>query len=146
MTDSKDAKQTIIDTLRKDTSEVWSLATVTQDGTPWVRYVRGTVDEDLVLRCPTFAGTKKVAHIESNPAVHVTCGDTDSSKPGTYLQIEGTAEITTQPLDREAAWSDRLAKWFSGPADPNYAVVKITPSRITLCPIGQSGGIEVWKP
>ena len=33
-----------------------SLATVTEEGKPWVRYVMAVSDDGLTLRCATFAG------------------------------------------------------------------------------------------
>ena len=110
-----------------------------------VRMMRATIDHDLVIRCPTFAGTNKVGQIRAEPEVHVTCGDVDPDHAGSYFQIEGRAEISVAENDRLAAWNDRLAKWFTGPGDSNYAVVKITPYRITALPIGGGPPAEIWE-
>jgi len=140
-----DTRRRILDTLRSETTFLCALATIVGDGRPRVRTMRGAIDDELVLRCPTFIGTDKVDQIRANPEVHVTCGDTDSTRPGSYLQIEGRAEISTETADRLAAWNDHLAKWFSGPDDPNYAVVKVSPYRITALPIGGGPSAEVWE-
>jgi len=137
-------KQRILDTLLPSKPFLCHLATLTEDGRPWVRTMRGVIGEDLVIRCPTFAGTKKVAQIEANSEIHLTCGDTDPSRPGSYFQIEARAEITQSLEDREAAWTDHLAKWFSGPEDRAYLVVRITPTRITALPIGGGPPAEIW--
>ena len=135
----------ILTTLRRETPFLCALATITLDGRPRARTMRGTIDDDLVVRCPTFAGTDKVAQIRAKPEVHVTCGDVDPDRAGSYFQIEGRAEISTAEDDRRAAWNDRLAKWFTGPDDPRYAVVKIVPYRITALPIGGGLAAEVWE-
>ena len=138
-------RKRILETLSPGQSFLCHLATLTEDGRPWVRTMRGVIGEDLVIRCPTFAGTKKVAQIEANPEIHLTCGDTDPSQPGSYLQIEAHAEITQDTKDREAAWTERLAKWFTGLEDPAYLVVRITPTRITALPIGGGPPAEIWE-
>jgi len=140
-----DTKQRILPTLQRTEPFLCHLATLTEDGRPWVRTMRGVMDDELVIRCPTFAGTKKIAQIQTNPEVHLTCGDTDPLNPGSYFQIEARAEITLDTSDREAAWSDLLAKWFSGLDDPAYAVVRITPYLITALPIGGGPPAEVWE-
>lgn len=140
-----DTKQRILETLSRHHPFLCFLATTAEDGRPWVRTMRGTIDGKLVIRCPTFVGTKKTVHINGNPEIHLTCGDMDPSNPGSYFQIEARAEVTRNEVDREAAWSQRLAKWFSGVDDPAYAVVRITPYRITALPIGGGPPPEIWK-
>jgi len=135
----------IIDLLGSDGPFLCSLATLTPDGLPWVRFVRATIGDDLTLRCPTFAATKKVEHIRTHPEVHLCCGHTNPATPGSYLQIEGRASISCRREDRELAWHERLERWFTGIEDPNYAVVCVKPHRITVLPIGRSGDIAVWS-
>lgn len=140
-----DARGVLIERLGVDAPFLCSLATVRRDGGPAVRFVRAKADEDLNLRIPTFVGTRKVDQIRADPRVHITCGDTDSERPGTYFQIDGAAEISTEPVERAACWTPRLAKWFTDRDDPNYAVVKVTPTRIIGVPIGRTGDPAVWS-
>ena len=139
-----DTGKSILEELGEDPF-LCSLATVTADGRPWVRFVRATIDEHLVLRVPTFAGTKKLREIEAQPEVHVTCGSTDPTRPGSYFQIEGRAAVRRDAESRRLAWTDHLAKWFRDPDDPGYAVVVVRPHRITRVPIGRDGRAEVWS-
>ena len=140
-----DAIERLLEIVGEDAPFLCSLATVSEDGGPAVRFVRAKADADLTLRVPTFASTQKVRQIQANARVHITCGDTDSDRPGTYFQIEGRAEITTAAPEREACWTPRLAEWFSGPDDANYVVVKIQPAVIEALPIGRSGKPSIWK-
>ena len=140
-----DARRTLIEELGEDTPFLCSLATLREDGGPAVRFVRAKADAELTLRIPTFVQTAKVKQIRADGRVHITCGRTDSSEPGSYFQIDGVAEILTEAADREACWTERLEKWFSGPDDPNYAVVRVTPSRITALPIGRAGKPTAWQ-
>jgi len=136
-------EQRIIHIVRAPESEIWSLATMSE-GKPWVRYVRGTIDDALVLRIPTFMGTRKLFHIRANPEVHITLGSKDSTRPGSYLQIQAQAVISQADEDRRLAWSDRLETWFADVNDPQCTVVRATPYRIVICPIGRADPAEVW--
>lgn len=111
-----------------------SLATLSEDGKPWVRYVIPRAEDDLTLRIATRVNAKKVAQIRKNPEVHLTCGVSDPRNIGTFLQIQGLARFTTDRAERESFWDPHLENIFEGPNDPEYGVIRITPYRI-----------EVWK-
>ena len=139
-----DARRSFLEAVGIDTPFLCSLATVRENGSPAVRFVRAKADAELTLRIPTFGGTEKVKHIRAEPRVHITCGDTDSEQPGSYYQIDGTAEIRTDPAEREAGWTERLSKWFSGPDDENYAVIRVRSTKLVVLPIGRPGNALVW--
>ena len=111
------------------------LATVTEDGKPWVRYVMAVTAEDLTIRFATFINARKVAQIKNNPEVHLNCGVNGPGDMKPYLQIQGKAELTTDEKERNAFWNPTLTQIFEGPDDPNYAVVIIRPYKI-----------EYWAP
>ena len=134
----------LLATLRQDEDFLCVLATVDADGLPHVRYMKGVIDEDLIIRCPTFASTQKVHQIRDCSDVSLTCGDTDTTKPGSYFQIKARATISQTHDDRKFAWTSRLEKWFSGLDDVNYAVVRIEPLRIRAFPVGGGPAADVW--
>jgi len=140
-TSMSDLKQRIRDILR--TPQLSGLATINDEGKPWVRYVMALADDDLTVRCATFVGARKVAQIGANPEVHLTCGVTDPTQMAPYLQIQARASLTTDEGERHAFWSDMLAQIFEGPDDPNYGVLIMKPYRIELCNPG-SMEPEVW--
>ena len=119
-----------------------SLATIA-DGKPWVRYVMTTGGDDLKVRLATYAGSRKVAQIAANPEVHLTLGVNDPAMMKPYLQIQGRAQFSTEAAERHGFWSGMLANYFSGPDDPNYGVVIVTPYRIELAQAGMPEP-EVW--
>jgi general stress protein 26 len=121
------------------------LATVTEDGKPWARYVTPFADDSLTIWMATFANSRKIAQIHKNPEVHLTTGVTDPAIAMPYLQIQGRAVILTDAETKKAVWSDYLARIFSGPDDPNYVVCRITPYRIEWQPVGPTPP-EVWEP
>ncbi len=140
-----DVVQRILKTLRREDVFLAALATVGAGGHPHVRYVRGRIDDDLTIRCPTFMATVKVDQINLEPRVALTCGDTDSARPGTYFEIRGTAHISTDTADRRSVWNERLAKWFSGIDDEQFGVVVIRPSLIEASPIGGGPAPQIWR-
>jgi len=126
------------------TPQLSALATITEDGKPWVRYVMPFMDENMTIWMATFAASRKVGHIKKNPEVHLTVGVTSMETAESYLQIQGRAEVLTDAPTKKAAWNDHLKGIFSGPDDPDYNVIKITPYRIEY----QGMGIvppEVWE-
>lgn len=140
-----DARETFLEAFGDGNPFLCSLATVGPDGAPRVRFVRAKTDQTFTLRIPTFAETQKTRHIRGESRIHITCGDTDSNRPGTYFQIDGTAEVTSALAEREAAWTPRLSTWFSGPDDPKYVVVKVRPAVVVALPIGRAGEAAVWR-
>ena len=135
----------ILATLCREDDFLCALATLGADGEPHVRYMKGVIDDNLVIRCPTFVSTQKVRDIEHCADISLTCGDTDSNQPGSYFQIAAQASVSQDLADRTAAWTPRLEKWFGGVEDPNYAVVRIIPVRILAFPIGGGPASELWE-
>jgi general stress protein 26 len=125
-------RQQILDITRR--AHLATLATISEEGKPWVRYVIPRATDDLIIRIATRVKSRKLAHIRKNPEVHLTCGVSDPRNIETFLQIQGRAEFTTDQRQRESFWDPHLENVFDGPDDPEYGVLIITPYRI-----------EVWK-
>jgi general stress protein 26 len=137
-----DLKERILDIVKGPS--LAGFATITKDGKPWVRYVMTEVSDDLTFRFSSFTHARKVAQIESDPEVHLTCGITDPVNiRHPYLQIQGRAEFTTDRAARHAFWSERLRVLFDGPDDPNYGVVVVRAYRIEYCRVGSEA--EIWE-
>lgn len=108
-----------------------ALATLTPEGKPWVRYVVVMAEPDLTMRFTTYLGSRKVAQIQGNPEVHLTAGAESLANMGKpYVQVQATAEVSTDAALKRAMWNDMLKTYFSGPDDPNYAIVTLRPYRI----------------
>jgi len=121
-----------------------NVATVTTEGKPWVRYVMGKADKDLVFRFCTHVESRKVPQIRKNPAVHISLGVLSLETAKNWLQVEGTAEVSTDKAERHSFWFDDLKNYFSGPDDPGYCIVIIKPSRIEIGTMGNMTP-EVWQ-
>jgi general stress protein 26 len=119
-------------------------ATVTEDGKPWVRYVMAVGSKDMTIRFASHTFARKVRQIALNPEIHLTSGVNDPLNMTPYLQVQGRAIFTTNKDERHGFWNDMLKPIFSGPDDPNYGVVIVTPYRIEYCTPGKFS-TEVWK-
>jgi len=138
-----DLKQRIFDAAGE--MQLINFATITEDGKPWVRYVMGKADKELVFRFCTHLKSRKVAQIRKNPNVHISLGASNLEAARNWLQVAGTAEVSTDKAGRDAFWFDDLKNYFTGPDDPNYCIVIIKPSRIEFGTMG-SMPPEVWEP
>lgn len=119
-----------------------SLATTTETGAPWVRFVAGRMMPDLSIWFSTHLSSRKIAQLRRDPQVHATLGATDFTAQE-WLQVAGRAEISTARSDREAFWFDGLLAYVSGVDDPEYAVVKVNPDRIEIGAMGREP--LVWQ-
>ena len=138
-----DLKAKILDIIGKPV--LGALATITEEGKPWTRYVVPTADQDLTIRFCTNVHSRKVANMRRNPEVHLTAGANTLDNMGQpYLQIAGRAEISVDPAVKRQFWHEELKAYFSGPEDPNYCVVVIRPYRIEYQTF-ESMAPQVWR-
>ena len=137
-----DLKETIYDIIK--IPQLMGLATVTDDGKPWVRYVMGFGAEDLTIRFVTGLQSRKVEQIKNNPEVHVICGGSTLEETEYYVQISGIADITTDKEERHGIWNDHLKAYFSGPDDPNYCIGIVKPYRIEYYTMTEMAP-QVWE-
>lgn len=122
-----------------------ALATVTAEGKPWVRYVVVMAEPDLTLRFTTHLASRKVGQMRAHPEVHLTAGAESLTNMGQpWVQVEARAEVSTDPALKRAMWNDMLKAYFSGPDDPNYAIVTLRPSRVEYYTFG-SMQPQVWE-
>ena len=108
---------------------VGSFATI-REGKPWVRYMAMQPEDDLTLYTTAFAVSRKIDQINKNNNVHVAFGADSDKWDLPYVNIEATAQILTDLETKKKCWCDMLSKFFKGPEDPNYVVIKITPNSI----------------
>lgn len=138
-----EVRQNVIEMLR--TPQLSNMATITLDSKPWTRYIMIQSDNDFNLRSAVCLQSRKIEQIKKNPEVHLTFGvndPTDLSKP--YVQIQGTAKVTSDQEEKNSYWFDMLSAVFSGPDDPNYSIMIIEPYRVEFNKPGVMTP-EVWE-
>ncbi len=126
--DGSDLKKNILDVLKGH--QLASLATVTANGTPWVRYVMSLGTEDLTLFVVTSARSRKIAQVKARPEVHVIVGGNAEQMDHPCVNVVATARILDDAESKRKFWHDELKHYFSGPDDPDYCILKIMPSVI----------------
>ncbi len=107
-----------------------SIGSITAEGNPWVRYMATEIDEELNLWTTSFASSRKISQIEKNDNVHAALGADPACWQKPYINMAGKAEILIDPEVKKKYWNDMLSQFFTGPDDPNYVVIKITPKVI----------------
>lgn len=133
-----DLERTIIAAMNNN--KFGSLATV-EGGKPKIRYM-AVYNDGLNIHMATNRCTHKVEELEDNPNVSVLIGY-EAGGTKEVLEIEGTAAVTKDTRLRSQLWNDEFTKWFTGPEDPNYVILDITPSRIEYTGKGQEK--QVWE-
>lgn len=138
MTDKQALEKKIIDVLKDN--PYCSFGTV-EGNQPKVRYM-ALFHDGLQLHLATSRKTHKVEELQSNPHVFLLAGY-DGKWGREVLSIEGTAAVTSDDSLREKVWSKELERWFSGPDDPDYVILDITPQRIELT--SPDMDVQVWE-
>ncbi|KAB2493293.1 pyridoxamine 5'-phosphate oxidase family protein [Priestia endophytica] len=124
----KDVKEKIAKVL--ENNKIGTLATI-EGNRPNSRYMT-FFNDDLTLYTPTSKETHKTEEIEKNSNVHILLGYDGKGFGDSYVEIEGTAEIYEDQKMKNELWEDEFEHWFDGKDDPNYIILKITPSQIRL--------------
>ena len=120
-------KKKILDVIRK--YPIASLATV-KEGKPWARYISIDADDDLNLVVSSSAQSRKIDQIKQNNNVHIVFGADSQDMKKPFINVEATAEICVDIKTKRRFWQEAFIDFFTGPEDPNYAIIKISPSRI----------------
>ncbi|MFQ5953090.1 MAG: pyridoxamine 5'-phosphate oxidase family protein [Candidatus Omnitrophota bacterium] len=123
---------------------IGSVATI-KDGNPWVRYMAMHPEGDLTIYAPTFASSRKIGQIKKNNNVHIAFGADPKNWMLPYINVIATAEVLTDLETKKKCWDDLLAQFFKDPEDPDYVVIKATPSMIEYWATGAMEP-EIYKP
>ena len=98
----------------------------------------------------SFRDSAKVQEIEADPSVGLAYIDTDR---GTWVSIEGTAQVVEDDDRKRELWEKSLEMWFrDGPDDDNVVLLKVSAERIHAWADGKEllgdpqTGLEVLEP
>jgi len=126
-------KETILAAAREIMREAHycSLVTIGEDGHPAARAMDPfPPEDDLTVWLATHSGSRKVAHIRSNP--RVTLYYFHPAATG-YVSLIGTAEPVTDPQEKARHWK---GKWRSHYADghrgEDYLLLRVRPLRLEV--------------
>jgi len=121
---SEDLKNKLLEVVQNH--KVGTLATISQNK-PFSRFML-FFNEDLVLYTATNKDTHKVEDINTNPNVHILLGNDCNGWDDPYLEVEGTVMVEESKELKERFWNEHLKNWIPSADDPNYMLLKISPS------------------
>jgi general stress protein 26 len=76
----------------------------------------------------SYRDTPKVQEIEADPAVELAYVATEK---GTWVSIEGTAEVVEDDAKKKELWEKSLEQWFkTGPEDDEVILLKVSAKRV----------------
>jgi general stress protein 26 len=76
----------------------------------------------------SYRDTPKIEEIEADPTVELAYIATER---GTWVSIEGTAQVVEDDARKRELWDKQLEMWFKdGPDDDNVVLVKVSADRI----------------
>ncbi|MCM3412230.1 pyridoxamine 5'-phosphate oxidase family protein [Metabacillus sp. YM-086] len=121
---SEDLKNKLLEVVQNH--KVGTLATISQNK-PFSRFML-FFNEDLVLYTATNKDTHKVEDINTNPNVHILLGNDCNGWDDPYVEVEGTVMVEESKELKERFWNEHLKNWIPSADDPNYMLLKISPS------------------
>jgi general stress protein 26 len=125
--DNEILKNKIIAVLKR--SVLASVATV-KDGKPRVRYMVDLQGSGLTLWTTTFVQSRKIQEIQNNNNLDLIIGGDEKNFQAPYLNVRATAEVFTDIQTKKQYWNEMLKSYYSGPEDPNLAIIVISPQVI----------------
>ena len=88
----------------------------------------------------TSRDSGKVADVAADPTVELAYVATEK---GTWVSVEGRAEIVDDVDRKEALWEPGLEQWFQrGPGDPEVVLLKVRADRVHAWANGEEKVIE----
>lgn len=81
--------------------------------------------EAFVCYFSTSIASGKVKEIQANPSVAVYYCDPKQTRG---IEFSGRMEILTDPELKKALWEDDWRVYWRGPDDPDYVVLRLSPS------------------
>ncbi|MEC0178805.1 pyridoxamine 5'-phosphate oxidase family protein [Paenibacillus favisporus] len=122
-----------------DHNQFCSFATV-EGNRPKQRYM-ALYNQGLSIHLVTDRKTHKVEELEGNPHVSLLLGyEIGGSRE--VVEIEGTCKVTAEDSLRKQIWKEEFKKQFTGPDDPDYVLLEITPVRVEYT--GKDGEKHEW--
>jgi general stress protein 26 len=125
---------------------IWCAVATVDGNEPRVRIVHPTWDGE-VLWFATGPQTPKARQLRKNP--HVDIQYQVAPPEFVHVLVRGTADLVQDRESKQRAWDaidyDLTQFGSSGPHDPNFQPVKITPTRVELSEMFGSTNKRVWR-
>lgn len=108
---------------------------------PRVRAMMPVLLEDGLMLAATFPQTNKLSQIAKNPKFEICFVDRKLS----HCRIQGRAAVSDRAQLKQQLWDKQmmLRQFFSGPEDPNFVLLVLTPEKVMMMNIGDKAYAEV---
>ena len=125
---------------------IWCAIATVHDNEPRVRVVHPSWEGET-LWFATGPESPKALQIRANPVVDVQY---QVAPPDfIHVMVRGTAELISDPAIKQHAWDaidyDLTQFGNTGPDDPNFCPVRISPTRVELSEMFGSQNKRVWR-
>ena len=125
---------------------VWCAIATIDGHAPRVRIVHPTWEGDT-LWFATGPDSPKARQLRDNPEVDIQY---QVAPPDfVHVMVRGTAELVTDQATKDRAWNaidyDLTQFGSTGPDDPNFLPIRITPTRVELSEMFGSTNKRVWR-
>jgi len=125
---------------------IWCAVATVDGNEPRVRIVHPTWDGE-VLWFATGPQTPKARQLRKNPNVDIQY---QVAPPEfVHVLVRGTAELVEDRAAKQRAWDaidyDLTQFGSTGPDDPNFQPVRITPTRVELSEMFGSTNKRIWR-
>lgn len=125
---------------------VWCAIATVEGDQPRVRIVHPTWEGET-LWFATGPTSPKAKQLRRNP--HVDIQYQVAPPDFVHVMVRGTAELVTDDATKKQAWDaidyDLTQFGSSGPEDPNFLPIRITPTRVELSEMFGSTNKRVWR-
>lgn len=125
---------------------IWCALATSSPAGARVRMVHPTWEGET-LWFATGTSSPKVAQIEADPRVDLQF---QVAPPDfVHLLVRGSASIVPDEAEKKRVWDvidyDLGEFWPGGPGDPEYTLVRVTPSRVELSKMFGSQDQRIWR-
>jgi general stress protein 26 len=125
---------------------IWCAVATVHNNEPRVRIVHPTWDGQT-LWFATGPDTPKAKQLAANPFVDIQY---QVAPPDfVHVMVRGRAELISDPKTKQHAWDvidyDLTEFGNTGPDDPNFCPIKITPTRVELSEMFGSQNKRIWR-
>ena len=113
------------------------LGTVDALGRPQVRWMGDLLlEEPLVMWMACQRQSRKVGQIQARPAAQVVFSSDDFS---TVVTVSGRCDVRVDAANKKKVWEGipTLARYMSGPEDPNLATLRFVGTRVELLKLAE---------
>jgi general stress protein 26 len=100
------------------------------------------VDEDDSLWFFMSRKSEPVADLQADETVNVAYADPGKDR---YVSVSGTARLVEDATRKQQLWNKMSEAWFSGPSDPDLALVQVRITHADFWDVKESKLVQLYE-